>query len=489
MAAYLRGKGWPGEIDIYDARLSGTLRTDDRSSLRFGDSRQTMTDRIGGSSPDVIAISNMFSWQIEQAFDMAALAKVVCPNATVIFGGPHASSFPEDTLAMDGVDYVFMGEGEERLYNFLLKHEKGEEISIQGVIGKNEDLKLLKPSKKTPIDFIQPLDDLPIPAYDLVDVDRYFHLQANGFSPRAREWGKRAVTLLSSRGCPHQCIFCSIQATMGYAWRYHSAAYLEKHIAYLADECKIDFIHFEDDNFTHDANRYDEILDILLARKKKIPWDTPNGIRGDTWTLERVRRTKSSQCQYLVVAIESAVQRVVDEVVKKRLDLTKVTELMDYCRECDLRLNAFYVIGLPGETIEEIEYTVKYAMDSYDRFGVYPTISMAIPLPGTELFDMTVENHLYDGELKYQANQISTKEFDPEIIKKIYEDSMRRKLSIFLKKTFTSPREFKYNMRLVLQYRSMAKNVLHNGLRGAWSYLKQLIGTESNLTLSGGGSQ
>ena len=153
----------------------------------------------------------MFSWQIEQAFDMAALAKAVCPNATVIFGGPHASSFPEDTLAMDGVDYVFMGEGEERLYNFLLKHEKGEEISIQGVIGKNEDLKLLKPSKKTPIDFIHPLDDLPIPAYDLVDVDRYFHLQANGFSPRAREWGKRAVTLLTSRGCPHQCIFCSIQ--------------------------------------------------------------------------------------------------------------------------------------------------------------------------------------------------------------------------------------------------------------------------------------
>ena len=84
---------------------------------------------------------------------------------------------------------------------------------------------------------------------------------------------------------------------------------------------------------------------------------------------------------------------------------------MDYCRECGLRLNAFYVISSPGETTEEIEYTVKYEMDCYDRFGVYPTISMPIPLPGTERFDMTVEKHLYDGELKYQANQVSTKEF------------------------------------------------------------------------------
>ena len=483
MAGYLRGQDWPGQTEIYDARLSGTLSKDAQGSLRFGDGVFEMTERIAAAEADVIAISNMFSWQIEQAFDMAKLAKSVCPDATVILGGPHASSFPQETLAMEGVDYVFMGEGEERLHQFLLKHENGEEIEIQGVIGKEADLDLLRPSKKAPIDFIQPLDKLPIPAYDMVDVDRYFHLQATGFSPRAREWGKRSVTLLTSRGCPHQCIFCSIQATMGYAWRYHSPEYLAAHITYFSDNHEIDCIHFEDDNFTHDAKRFDEVLDVLLEREKRIPWDTPNGIRGDTWTLDRVKRTKESGCQYLVVAIESAVQRVVDEVVKKRLDLKKVTDLMRYCRECDLRLNAFYVIGLPGETVEEIEFTVRYAMDRYDQLDVYPTISIAIPLPGTEFFDMTVENHLYEGELKYQANQVVTKEFNPATIKRIYEEGMRRKLWIFVKKTLTSPREFRYNVRLIVQYKSMAKSVLQNGLRGAWSRLRHFMGLERRLAI------
>ena len=84
-------------------------------------------------------------------------------------------------------------------------------------------------------------------SYELVDIERYFYLQSNGYAPRVRELGKRAVTILTSRGCPHQCVFCSIQTTMGYKWRYHSPQYVKRHIEILADRYAVDYIHFEDD--------------------------------------------------------------------------------------------------------------------------------------------------------------------------------------------------------------------------------------------------
>jgi len=439
MAACLRERSWPGKIEIYDARLSGRVNKCPNGDIIFGDLDDEIAIRIKNSNPDVVAISNMFSWQISNAFRMAKIAKKVCPNAIVVIGGPHASSFPEETLAEPGIDYVVMGEGEERFYELLLALYKKEEVTIQGVLGKVEDKRLLKQNKKEPISFIKKLDDLPLPAYDMVDVGRYMMLQSNGFSPRPYEWGKRAFTIHTSRGCPHQCVFCSIQATMGYKFRYHSPEYVQKHIDLIVEKYGCDFIHFEDDNFTHDTERYDGIINSLLERKKKIRWDTPNGIRGDYWTLERVKKTKESGCQYLTVAIESAVQNVVDKVVKKRLDLKQVSNLMDYCREVDLRLNAFYVIGLPGETKDDILETLSYAIKSYKEHNVTPCVNLAKALPGTELYDNAIENHLYKGRLEYKANEITTGEFDPQWIEQQHK-KFRRSIKIAqLIKNFISP--------------------------------------------------
>ena len=163
----------------------------------------------------------------------------------------------------DPKNIVFSGVGKS-YQDIELALENKKEVSIQGILGKIEDKKLLKPNKKVPIDFIKNLDDLPLPAYDLVDVDRYMKLQSHGFSPRPYEWGKRSFSLLTSRGCPHQCVFCSIQATMGYKWRHHSPENIKKHIDLIIEKYGCDFLHFEDDNFTHNPERYDEILDILI---------------------------------------------------------------------------------------------------------------------------------------------------------------------------------------------------------------------------------
>jgi anaerobic magnesium-protoporphyrin IX monomethyl ester cyclase len=384
---------------------------------------------------------------------LAEIARTVCPSATIVLGGPHVSSFPLESLAHPAVDYVVMGEGEHRLYSLIESLGQGETPLVSGVLGSPEDKALLQPIKKAPISYIEPVDDLPLPAYDLVDVERYFSLQAGRFSPRRREGGKRAVTIMTSRGCPHQCVFCSIHSTMGYKWRPHSPAYVKKHIEYLISHHAIDFIHFEDDNLTHSPTRYDEILDVLLSLNPKVPWDTPNGVRGDSWSVERVRRTKAAGCQFLTVGVESGVQRVLDKVIKKRLDLSEVDRLIRFCEKESLRLGAFYVIGLPGETLEEIESTVAFALDRYRRFGVLPMLNIAMPLPGTALHDQVVNQALHSGPLRYGFNEIVTDQFDPEILNAIYRRYSRCKVEVFLRRSLSHWGEFTHNLRLLWIHR------------------------------------
>ena len=316
MAAYLRDNRWRGEMAVYDARLSAKFHTQSDGLTLFGDTDDEMSEHIRSFRPHVIAISNMFTVQIEQALHMADIAKKVVPNAVIVMGGPHVSSYPLEIASHASVDFAVMGEGEERLYEILCCLDEGREVCIQGVISGPDDMGLLRKSKKVPIGFIEPLDKLRIPAYDMLDMERYFELQSSGYSPRP-ESGRRSMTVMTSRGCPHQCVFCSIQATMGYKWRHNSPEYVEKHLRHLIDAYGVDFVHFEDDNFTHDPDRFDEILDTLLSFEPRLGWDTTNGVRGDTWDHKRVGRTKDAGCIGLTVAIESGVQEVLDKIVKK----------------------------------------------------------------------------------------------------------------------------------------------------------------------------
>jgi len=148
----------------------------------------------------------------------------------------------------------------------------------------------------------------------MVDVERYFTLQSGG-TRRVQEWAS-VLSLDHEPRLPSSVYLLFDSYDYGYKWRPHSVEYVMNHIRLLQDRYETDFIHFEDDNFSHDPERYDQIIDGLLGLATSIRWDTPNGVRGDTWTRERVHKTKLSGCQYLTVAIESTSQRVVDEVVK-----------------------------------------------------------------------------------------------------------------------------------------------------------------------------
>ena len=249
----------------------------------------------------------------------------------------------------------------------------------------------------------------------------------------------------------------------------YTADYVKRHLTYLIDHYQIDYVHFEDDNFTHDPVRDEEILDVLLELPKSIRWDTPNGIRGDTWTLDLVKKTKRSGCQYLIVAIESGVQRVIDEVVKKRLDLSKVDDLMRFCKSEKLKLFAFYVAGLPGESRDDLQATMTYALERFRRYDVLPTINKVKTLPGTELHEIVSEGKFYGDEMSDEENTLYTPEFDPQLIDHLFAGYFRRLMVIAFLKGLTKPVLMASFLRLLLAYRWYFKSVLARILKATFS--------------------
>jgi len=455
VAASIRKEGLPWDLKVYDSRLGAKRYTDAENFEMFGDTWETVEKEIRDYQPDVVGISNMFSVQISAAIKVAEICKKINHELITVIGGPHASSFPEKMISKPSIDYVVMGEGEERFCQLLRDIKEGRIPQIQGVLKTKEDLSLLRSSKKAPITFIKKLDDVPLPAYDLVDVERYFSLQKKGFASRIAETGNRSVSIITSRGCPHQCIFCSVQVTMGYKWRQHSPEYVENYINFLRNNYDIDYIHFEDDNFTFDIKRYDKILDNLISQDKIIKWGTPNSVRADSWSYDLIKKTKQSGAQYLSIAIESSSQRVIDEVIKKRLDLTKVEPVMKACHEVNLPLFAGYVLGLPGETKEEIKGTVDWAIDKYKRYGVNPGFNLAIPLPGTEFYDIVMKENLLQGFAMHdppRRNSIKTEEFDPEFLREIFANAQKRRHRITLRRMIQNPKILKYYILQAIRY-------------------------------------
>jgi magnesium-protoporphyrin IX monomethyl ester (oxidative) cyclase len=132
--------------------------------------------------------------------------------------------------------------------------------------------------------------------------------------------------------------------------------------------------------------------------KLKIEWDTPNGIRADTLDYNLLKKMKKSGCKKLVIALESGNQRVLDEIIKKNTKLDYLIEIAKYCRELRIKTGSFYVIGFPGETIEEMMETINLAIKLFDKYNLYPTLLIATPLYGTELYNICLQNGFIKAE-------------------------------------------------------------------------------------------
>lgn len=430
ICAYLKRAGY-NDVKIYDFLVcrESIIRLSSSGKLIYGTPFHRIRETIKNESPDIVGISNIASTQLESTILTAQAVKEVNKNIFVVAGGAHPSVQPWDFLKEKSLfDAVIIGEGEKTFVTLVTVLGKNRRLSEIGGIAylENDNLKINKD-----INFILNLDEIPIPAYEDLDMEEYFKKRYLFLSARPSfyyDGSERSINMITSRGCPYNCIFCSIHLTMGYRWRCHSAEYVLKHIRTLIDRYDINHIHFEDDNLTHNRDRFKRIIDGLGGLSKKVTWDTPNGVRADLLDEEIIKKSKKAGCVYMTIGVESGDEYVLNKIIKKRLSLNDVIKTAKKFQQSGLNLEAFYIIGFPGEHKHNILKTILFALRLQILYDVYPILFMATPLPGTELYDICIKNKYIKQDFPYQLISASilkkgifqTEEFDLSFLRFIF---------------------------------------------------------------------
>jgi magnesium-protoporphyrin IX monomethyl ester (oxidative) cyclase len=374
------------KVLIIDAPTEGrrNLEEIDGTKYRVGLTNKDIAHRIRRWSPDVVEIHIPFSGWWKTAYEVASEVKSIDKGIITVLSGLHPSARPVDSLVQPNIDFVVIGEAECTMLELVGVLEQRTTEGLKKVRGigyiKNGET-IVTTSRPA----IQDLDSLPFPARHLLPMEEYF-AAVKEVPPRG-EIRKPWTMMITSRGCPYNCVFCSVHVVMGRKWRGRSPENVVDEIEQVVHTYHVKQIDFLDDNMTLDKKRMENICDLIVKRGLDIEWYTPNGIRADGLDENLLTKMKASGCKKIRIAPESGVQRVVDQIIKKDLDLKKVENAVILSRKVGIKVGCFFIIGLIGETKEDILATIKFAYKLRQLGADSFYFSYATPLYGTELYE------------------------------------------------------------------------------------------------------
>lgn len=373
------------EVRILDCSLISSGNKANTQSSFTKQYTQLIRKEVANFKPDIIGITILAMPRYRDAVITSKICKEVKKDTVVIFGGPDPSVRYSEMLDQKQCDYCVVGEGEFTMKELILAIKTNTTtLDIPGLAQINNEKLYFKPRN-----LIEDLDCLPLPAYDLINLKHY--LNNNKLYQNRSIIPTNSISVITSRGCPFGCSFCSISIHMGNRYRSHSAEYVYKHLLMLSKTYNIKNIHFEDDNISLNKERFTLILEKIIKNNLPVNWDTPNGIRADTLDERLLKKMKKAGCKQITVAIESGSQRVLDNIIRKKTDLHYVINIAKIAKKTGLNPKAFYVIGFPEESKKEIKATLKLAINLFRNPGVIPILAIAIPLIGTPLFQECLE--------------------------------------------------------------------------------------------------
>ncbi len=389
IAAVLEKNGH--EVKIIDALAIDWKKQTriDNETIKIGISDKELVSIAKEFSPEIIGITCMFTTQADSMYRTVSLIKSEFRKIPIIVGGAHVSSSPEEVMKNKNIDFAVVGEGEETIKELVDKLERNKKINKVKGIYYRKDKKTVFSGKRN---VILDLDSIPFPAYHLLPMEKYFEAGAKGKSSRA-VYSKKWASIITSRGCPHACYFCSIHGIYGRRWRSRTPENVLDELEFLYKNYSIRHFFFEDDNMTLDMNRAENIFNGILKRGLKISWETPNGIRADGVDENLARKMKESGCVGLTIGIESGDQEFLEKVICKNLNLDDVEKAIKIITKFKIPLNGFFILGMAGETKESLEKTLNFAK-RLARIGLVPVFSIAVPLPGTDMYRICKENKL-----------------------------------------------------------------------------------------------
>ena len=342
------------DVTILDTLVNKFEIIKDENVTTYGMLFKNIEEEIRISKPDIIGITCPFTAQSENAIKIANIVKQIDKKIITILGGPDSSVRAKTLMENNiSIDFAVIGEGEQTMLEFTdkINNNNYEELEkVKGLVLRIEDKIIINEERE----FIKNLDSLPFPAYELFNMNAYFDETDEYLYIQRMGRKKRELPIITSRGCPYKCIFCSIHLHMGNKWRSHSAKYVLDHLKHIIEKYGVNHIHFEDDNLTQNIKRTEEILNGIIKNNYKVTWDTPNGVRIDHLDEKILLLMKKAGCVKLTVAIESGDQYVLDKIISKALNLNTVAEIVDKINNVGIPLHSFYIIGFPGEKRENI---------------------------------------------------------------------------------------------------------------------------------------
>lgn len=369
-----------------------------------------------GATPDIIGISSLFTPSYFNLLDAARALRTLFPNAMILGGGSvPANMYTEIFASAAGscFDALCYGEGEKPLLGLIQAENKAAFLEshpswiTRDKIARKVDFQH---------DFIDNLDEIPFFDYALCDRDKY------GINPAINAYasvgkGNYSYHVLTSRGCPFKCTFCASHKVHGRAMRYYSLERVREDFQRLRDELDAGTFIFQDDHFMGDKDRAYDIINMV--RELGVQAVFQNGLA--LYALERriLEALADAGVKHLVLAVESGSERVLKEVMKKPLKLNISKRVADDCRELGIYTNTNILIGMPGETKEDMEDARAFLKTLNSNWFI---ILCAKPLVGSEMFDICVENnYLSDDHLgrDYKRAVVQTEDFSANYVQEM----------------------------------------------------------------------
>ncbi len=353
--------------------------------MRLGYTFEDLTKEIDAFQPDLVGFT-LIATRIKMCYAMIDKVKELYPQVHTVAGGTHVASFKQKVFRdCKGLDFAVKREGELAFLQLMDKIIKKETYfeTVKGIMfmRNGEFIETLD------MELLEDLDALPYPAYELFDLKDYY------------AWQRGVVPVVTSRGCPFRCVFCSINLTMGYKFRARSPKNVVDELEYWVGQGQTRF-DLNDDEFSFDRKRVEQICDLIVARGLKIELRLFNGIRVTDVYPELLAKMKKAGFSAITYALESGSPKVLKNI-KKAVTVEQALKAIEMTKAVGIETTCNFIIGHPGETYEDALMTLDVIKKvKADRLNM----NNVVVYPGTELYEWVSKNARFTLDVEEYLN-------------------------------------------------------------------------------------